>query len=178
MARHPHLETDLRIDTTPLAVRIGAVAVALALLFGTAACGDDSASGPSTTAASGPAADAPTIDGAWARTSPMGTDVGAAYANITSPADDALVDVRVDGSVAGMAQLHEMAMGDGQMTMQEVDRIELPAGTTVALEPGGYHVMLMQLVEPLEVGRTIRVTFVFEVAGEVVVDVPVLDEAP
>jgi copper(I)-binding protein len=59
-------------------------------------------------------------------------------------------------------------MGDdmGSMTMQPVDAVELPAGETVALEPGGYHVMLLDLVEPLEVGDTIEVTLTFESGAE------------
>jgi copper(I)-binding protein len=49
----------------------------------------------------------------------------------------------------------------GSMTMREVESIELPAGETVALEPGGFHVMLLDLVEPLEVGDTFEVTLTF-----------------
>ncbi|MFM8267210.1 MAG: copper chaperone PCu(A)C, partial [Ilumatobacteraceae bacterium] len=64
------------------------------------------------------------------------------------------------------------------MSMQEVDSIPLPAGETVALEPGGSHIMLLGLTAPLEVGTTIELTLTLEEAGTVVVDVPVLDEAP
>ncbi|MCB1270123.1 MAG: copper chaperone PCu(A)C [Microthrixaceae bacterium] len=55
--------------------------------------------------------------------------------------------------------------GSGMMTMQPVESIEVPAGETVALEPGGYHVMLIGLVEDLEVGDTVEVTLEFE-SGE------------
>jgi copper(I)-binding protein len=71
-----------------------------------------------------------------------------------------------------------MAMGDGEMGMRPVDAIALPAGTAVALEPGGYHIMLIGLVAPLEAGTTIKVTLTFEQAGDITIDVPVLDEAP
>lgn len=59
-------------------------------------------------------------------------------------------------------------MDDGgeSMTMQPVDSIELPAGKTVKLEPGGYHVMLLDLVEPLEVGQEIELTLSFQMAGD------------
>ena len=76
---------------------------------------------------------------------------------------------------------HSSMSGDdmsGEMKMQQVMRIELPAGTPVALEPGGYHIMLIGLVNPLETGQTITVTLTFENAGEVVVEVPVQEEAP
>lgn len=65
------------------------------------------------------------------------------------------------------------AMGDDTMTMQEVERIELPAGETVALEPGGYHIMLLELAAPLEVGETFELTLEFEEAGERTVTVEV-----
>ena len=71
-----------------------------------------------------------------------------------------------------------MAMGIGEMVMREVDSIDLPAGVAVELKPGGYHIMLMELVKPLEVGTTLKITLVFEKAGSITSDVPVLDEAP
>ena len=66
-------------------------------------------------------------------------------------------------------------MGDGAMTMQPVDSIELPAGEEVALEPGGYHIMLLDLVAPLEVGDTFDIVLTFENAGEVTVTAEVRD---
>lgn len=54
----------------------------------------------------------------------------------------------------------------GMMQMREVSRIDIPAGTTVTLEPGGYHVMLLELAAPLTPGQTFEVTLTFEVAGE------------
>jgi len=77
----------------------------------------------------------------------------------------------------GMGSDTTMAMG-GEMTMRQVDHIDLVAGTPLELKPGSYHVMLIDLVAPLEVGTTISVTLHFESAGDVVVDVPVLEEAP
>lgn len=72
-------------------------------------------------------------------------------------------------------------MGDdmsGEMKMQQVMEIALPAGTAVELKPGGYHVMFIGLVNPLQTGETIELTLTFQNAGEVVVLVPVLEEAP
>ena len=58
-------------------------------------------------------------------------------------------------------------MGDGgMMTMSEVDEIEIPAGDTVKLEPGGYHIMLMELVEQLSAGDEIELTLDFHESGE------------
>ncbi len=75
-----------------------------------------------------------------------------------------------------------MAMGEddggmsGTMTMQEVARVEVPAGETVAFEPGGYHVMLLDLAEPLVAGDTFEMELTFEKAGTVTVEVEVRDE--
>lgn len=61
----------------------------------------------------------------------------------------------------------------GEMTMQEVDQIDLPAGEVVSLAPGGYHVMLLDLVTGLAEGDEIEVTLTFEKAGEITVTAPV-----
>lgn len=135
------------------------------------------------------------LEDVWARQSPMGTTAGAIYLNITSPEDDQLVAAAVPTEVAGDTQIHEtvmaeegdmssttMAEGDMSsttmaggdmgsddmetMTMREVDSIELPAGEMVELKPGGYHVMLLDLVKPLEVGDEIELTLTFEKAGD------------
>jgi len=143
--------------------------------------------------------DGASVDGAWARTSPMMADAGAAYMDITADADGELVGVSVDSEVAATAELHETVMVEGgemaddemaddemaddgemagTMTMQEVTSISLPAGETVSLEPGGYHVMLLELAEPLELGATFEVTLEFDTGDDMVVEVEVRDEAP
>ena len=71
-----------------------------------------------------------------------------------------------------------MAMGDGEMVMQPVASVALPAGKPVEFKPGGYHIMLIDLAAPLAKGTTIKITLVLEKGGEIIVDVPVLDEAP
>lgn len=64
------------------------------------------------------------------------------------------------------------------MVMTEVDAIDLPAGEAVALEPGGYHVMLIGLVSPLTAGQEFTLTLTFEQAGDIDVTVVVADDAP
>jgi copper(I)-binding protein len=68
--------------------------------------------------------------------------------------------------------------GSGEMTMRPVDKIELKAGKPVTLEPGGYHIMLMDLVAPLKAGATVEVTFQFSHAKPLTINVPVRDDAP
>lgn len=96
--------------------------------------------------------------------------VGGGYMEIANAGagDDTLLSVAVAPEFAGMVQLHEMQMQDGVMLMDEVDGgIPVPAGTTVALEPGGLHVMFMRLPAGLEDGARIPATLNFEKAGEV-----------
>jgi copper(I)-binding protein len=80
-----------------------------------------------------------------------------------------------------MSDEGEMDMGDmdPQMRMQQlVDGLPLPAGETVTLEPGGYHIMLLDLAEPLEVGDEIEVTLDFENADDMNMTVEVAESAP
>lgn len=120
-----------------------------------------------------------TVEDAWARTSPMDATVGAAYMNITSSADDALVGASVDTSVAMMTQVHETTTAaDGSMGMQEIKSLPLLAGVKTELKPGGYHIMMMKLVKPLVVGETVSITLTFESGSTQIVEVPVLEEAP
>ena len=180
--------------------RLAAAACAVGLLTVAAGCGDDETSSDTTTAAAADSTAAPvagevTFAGQWARTSPAMATAGAAYVTITSTIDDKLVTALVDPSIAATVEVHEtvmadmtsdtamgsdttMAGGEGEMMMRPVAFIELPAGVAVELKPGGYHIMLLNLVEPLEVGTSFELTLVFEHAGQITIDVPVLEEAP
>ena len=88
-------------------------------------------------------------------------------------ADDRLIAATSD--IADVMQFHTMAMDGGVMVMRELpDGLELPAGETVKLEPGGYHIMFMQLNAPLVEGDTVPVTLTFEQAGDVDVILPII----
>ncbi len=84
---------------------------------------------------------------------------------------DALLSVSTDA--AKSAQLMAMVMEGMSMKMQDVARVEVPAGGEVVLKPGGYHVMLMGVARPLKAGQRIGVTLKFERAGTVRLQVPV-----
>lgn len=94
-----------------------------------------------------------------------------------SMTDDSMADDSMSSDDSSMGSDTTMPMS-GEMTMREVDKIVLPAGETVSLKPGGYHIMLLDLVAPLEAGSTISVTLTFATAGEITIDVPVQEEAP
>lgn len=108
------------------------------------------------------------IDHPWARATPGGATVGAGYLVLknTGAAADRLVSVAA--SFAGKAEIHEMAVKDGVMTMRPLpDGLAIPAGETVALKPGGYHVMFLDLKAPLTEGAFLDGTLTFEKAGTV-----------
>lgn len=70
-------------------------------------------------------------------------------------------------AMSGDSMATETTMGGGMMSMQPVESIEVPADGSVALEPGGFHIMLLDVKKVLAVGDTIEVTLTFEKAGEV-----------
>jgi copper(I)-binding protein len=105
----------------------------------------------------------------------MGADRPAAgYMTIVGGTEaDALVSAA--SPISMDVQVHEtMADASGMAGMQEVDRIEVAAGATVKLEPGGYHIMFMMPdTDALVVGETVEITLTFEEAGEIVVQAEV-----
>jgi copper(I)-binding protein len=125
--------------------------------------------------------DSVSVDGQWARTSPKDASNGAVYMNLKSSDGDRLLSASVDPSIAATVEVHETVpvedetddSGMAMMKMQPVDAIDLPAGETVSLAPGGYHVMLIGLVSPLEVGEKFDITLNFENYGEKTVAVEV-----
>ncbi len=139
------------------------VSALLALTLVLVAC---SSSSPSSSSSGG--SGSLTVTDAWARTSmSMGT-ASAAYLTITNGTDrdDALTGVSTPA--AASPEIHETsATGSGMLGMHPVDRIAIPAGQTVRLEPGGYHIMLIGLTGELKAGATIELTLTFEKAGEV-----------
>jgi copper(I)-binding protein len=105
-----------------------------------------------------------TVDQAWVRATAPGQPVAGAYLKIKSAQAAALVAVRTP--VTARAEIHEMKMEGGIMKMRPVTRIELPAGKTVELRPGGYHLMLMNIAKPLRPGETVPITLVIEGADK------------
>ena len=93
------------------------------------------------------------VSDAWVRTSAPGQEIGAAYMTLTSRSDMTLS--KVDSPAAGSVEIHMMSMEDGIMRMRMVDTLALKAGEPVKLEPGGYHLMLFDLKQPLKPDTTI-----------------------
>jgi copper(I)-binding protein len=119
------------------------------------------------------------VEGAWTRESPMMELAGAAFMVIRNGTteDDALVSA--SSAAAETVEIHQTTQAaDGTMAMAPVEEIPIPAGGSALLEPGGYHVMLIGLVEPLVEGTSIDLTLDFAQAGDQTVSVPVMAIGP
>ena len=119
--------------------------------------------------AKAPAAETPTATAAvtatdaWCRPSPNGAKAGGCYVTLTAGSDDRLLSVST--ALAESAQIHEMKMENGVMSMGELkDGLPLPAGQKVELKPGSTHIMLMGLRDPLVDGGVASFTLTFEKA--------------
>ena len=110
---------------------------------------------------------------AWARDTVGRTASAAVFMTISSPRADRLVAASTP--VAGKTDLMTMEAGGGAMAMIYVDAIDIPAGEPVNLDPGGLHVWLEDLKQPLRAGETIPLVLEFETAGERRVAVSVIE---
>ena len=116
-----------------------------------------------------------TIGHPYARATAAGQPTGGGFMKlINAGGNDKLLAVSAE--VSKTVELHEMKMEGDVMRMRQVEGIELEAGKTVELKPGGYHVMFIGLKAPLKAGDKFPVKLKFEKAGEVTVEVNV--EAP
>ena len=117
------------------------------------------------------------LSGGFSRATLPNAPVAGGFLTIknTGTEDDTLIGAA--SPVAGHMEVHEMKMEGDVMKMHEIEGgLPIPAGETVVLQPGGFHVMFMQLKEPLVEGSTVMVTLTFARAGSV--EVPLLVGAP
>jgi copper(I)-binding protein len=114
------------------------------------------------------------VDGAWARRAVMmkpgtpggGTGTGAVYLTLVnkSAAPDALLSAASDA--AATVEIHESYMESAMAKMRRVAWIDVPAGQSVELKPGGYHIMLIDLTRDLTPGQSVQLTLTFRNAGK------------
>jgi len=117
------------------------------------------------------------VEQAWARPTVQGQQGGGGFLRIVGGAmPDKLLGARAD--VAGRVEVHTMEMQGDVMRMREIGSLEVPAGKTVELKPGGLHLMFLDLKAPLANGSSFPLTLRFEKAGEVKVNVQVQSRAP
>ena len=120
------------------------------------------------------------ISGAWVRSTVPGQMGTGAFMKITAKNGAKLVGV--SSPVAGVGEVHEMKMEGDIMKMRAIPALELPAGKAVELKPGGYHVMLMDLKQPLLKDTKVPVTLMFKdakgVQSKLELTLPVSNVAP
>jgi copper(I)-binding protein len=121
-----------------------------------------------------------TVKDAWVRTTVPGQKGTGAFMSITAKSDLRLVGA--SSAVAGVTEVHEMKMNGDIMQMRAVSGVDLPAGKVVALQPGGFHVMLLDLKTALPKNATVPLTLLFKdakgVDSKVEITVPVATTAP
>lgn len=120
------------------------------------------------------------VSSAWARSTVPGQSGTGAFMTIVSKEGGKLIGAA--SPVAGVVEIHEMAMDNNVMKMRAVSGLDLPAGREVQLKPGGYHVMLLDLKRPLKAGEKVQIELRLETRdGKRVtqpVDVEVRSTAP
>jgi periplasmic copper chaperone A len=109
-----------------------------------------------------------TINHPWARATPQGASVGAGYFSLTNTGTTSDRLVGATAAAAEHVELHQMTMVDGVMRMRPVkDGIEVAPGQTVEFKSGAFHLMMIDLKQPLQQGQRVKGTLTFEKAGTV-----------
>jgi copper(I)-binding protein len=106
------------------------------------------------------------VQEAWTRQAP-GSDVAAVYLTLRNPTTKPIVIVGVESSVASHAMIHETKTESGQSRMRPHEQLVVPPGETVKLEPGGLHVMLHGLTQPVAVGQSVPLVLLLDGGGKV-----------
>ncbi|CAN5904565.1 copper chaperone PCu(A)C [soil metagenome] len=101
-----------------------------------------------------------TVNDAWVRATVSQQTVTGAFMQLNSAQDVRLIEVR--SPVAATVEMHKMEMVDNVMKMRALTELDLPAGKTVELKPGGYHLMLIDLKAQVKEGELIPITLVIE----------------
>lgn len=113
------------------------------------------------------------IENAWARAVPPNMKNSAAFMLLKNTSDEARAAVSASSNVSDRTELHSHTNDNGVMRMRQVERIDIPAGGSAVLEPGGYHVMLIGLRQPLAPGDEIAIELTFDDGSTERANVPV-----
>jgi copper(I)-binding protein len=106
-----------------------------------------------------------TVTDAWSRTTPPGIPVGVVYLTIRNDSGKSDRLLKLKTPVASSVEVHRTETVEGMARMREVSVLHIAPGETVKAEPGGLHLMLMGLKEPLVEGKSFELELLFEVAG-------------
>jgi copper(I)-binding protein len=144
-------------------MQIRYVSTVLALVFG----------GMSLVAVAGTAADAVQVTDPYVRAVPPGQPNSAAFMQLTNQSDTDHTLVAAESPVAQTVELHTHVMEEGMMKMRRIEKIDLPAGQQVGLQPGGLHIMLIGLKQDLQPDAQVALTLVFEDGSKSEIQAPV-----
>lgn len=111
----------------------------------------------------------------YLREMPPGQSTTAAYLTLINDGSDAIALVAATTPAAGHAEIHGHRVVDGAMRMERVARVEVPARGQLVLQPGGYHLMLIDLKRPLQAGETVEIVLRDEKGGTYPLQLPVVD---
>lgn len=156
-------------------VRTAAISAVAVLALAGCASGTEAAPGTDTSVAAEQSAAIATVTDPWVKATDG--DMTAVFGVVTNTTGDELVVVSASAEIAGVVELHETVDdGSGSMLMQEVDAgFTIPAHGTLTLEPGGDHIMLMQLTGEIVAGDVIAVTLEFADGSTVQFEAPAKD---
>lgn len=112
------------------------------------------------------------VQNAWLRKAP-GADTAAVYLVLRNTSSEPVVVIGVRTPVAGHAMIHESSMSGGQSRMRMHDKLVIPPGQTVALEPGGLHVMLSGFRKTPTVGQSVPLILLLANGGQIPVSAAV-----
>lgn len=158
------------------ALGLGALSCLAAPVIAAAQTAPGAAPGPTVSAAGPitPAQAAITVTAAWMRQPPPGASVAGGFMTIANAGEETDRLLGGEAPFAGRVEIHAMAMADGMMRMHPVaGGLAIAPGGTVALEPGGYHVMFMDLTDWPQAGQSVTMTLDFERTGTVTVPMTV-----
>jgi copper(I)-binding protein len=124
------------------------------------------------------AGDAVSVKDPYARAVPPGQPNSAVFMEISNDGNDDRALLSATSGVADVVELHTHLMEEGMMKMRRVDQIDLPAGETVTLAPGGLHVMLIGLKQQLQPGDDVPLTLTLDDGSELSLTAPVRNVMP
>jgi copper(I)-binding protein len=111
------------------------------------------------------------IEHPWTRATPKGASVGGGYMKITNTGSEPDRLISGSSSIAGRFEVHEMSMDNGVMKMRMLkEGLEIKPGETVELKPGSFHIMMLDLKQPIVDKQNFKGTLVFQKAGTVEVE--------
>lgn len=113
----------------------------------------------------------------WSRSTPAVASTGAVFLTLSIRGDGRDRLLAADSPIAARVELHEHTMDNGVMMMRPVPGVDISAARPTVFEPGGLHVMLMGLREPLREGSSFPLTLTFEKAGSIEITIDVMDVA-